>query len=48
MKYTVITAKEGLALIDSVNTMLGQGWRPQGGVAWDPKGQQFLQALVSE
>ncbi len=48
MKYTTIRSSSLYSLEKMVNTFLGGGWKPQGGICCDNRGEYYIQAMVKE
>lgn len=44
MEYTLCCYENGFELIDEVNRLIGEGWEPQGGVAFHPGNEGFTTA----
>lgn len=45
MEYTLVKTQTYKGLIEEVNKLIKQGWRPQGGVIEDQSGR-CLQAMI--
>jgi hypothetical protein len=48
MEYKVVSQKYLAWLVNEVNDFLEKGWKPQGGVSYDPRNDQYLQAMIKE
>jgi hypothetical protein len=48
MKYTIIQGAYRRDLNQTIEEMTKQGWKPQGGVAFNPNDNYFFQAMVKD
>jgi len=52
MKYSVVMKQDLPVLIAAVNKMIGQGWKPQGGIGLEKFTEnypiKYLQAMIKE
>lgn len=46
LTYILIEEKDSTILIKKINAMLVSGWRPQGGIGFNPVKSLYLQAMV--
>ena len=48
MEYMIIVGTGILDLTTNVNTFCGFGWKPQGGMFFDPRSKLYCQPAVKE
>ncbi len=48
MEYKILKDRYPLWLSKQVTDLLQQGWKPQGGVCFDSRNNEYLQAMVKE
>ena len=48
MTYILIEEEDSTMLINKINAMLVAGWKPQGGISFNPIKHLYLQAMIME
>jgi hypothetical protein len=48
MEYTIITTESAEDLIEQVNEHIGEGWKPQGSIAFHTHYSLIYQAMVRD